>query len=277
MQVAEHFCDKGCVITGAASGIGLAVGEALLAAGAAVFMADVDAAALETAAHRLAAAHPGRVQAMPVDVTKADDVRRMVEGAAARHGRLDVLFNNAGIGATQPIETVTLDHWRRIVDINLWGVVHGIHFALPIMRRQGGGHIVNTASMAGLMPFPFQALYCATKFAVAGLSESLRFELADEGIHVSVVCPGHVASAIFGKPLAGGLVDLPLPPDAIPADEAAATILAGVAARAGIIALPEGSRTLWRRYWSDPEKSETWMLDLARQRREAIRTKGTYY
>ncbi len=140
---------------------------------------------------------------------------------------------------TLPIGEATLEHWRRIVEVNLWGVVYGIHAALPIMRRQGGGYIVNTASIAGLVPLPFQALYCATKFAIAGLSESLRLELADEGIHVSVVCPGNVVSRIFEKPIIGEAVDAKPPEDAIPAGEAAKAILAGVANKEGIIALPE--------------------------------------
>ena len=276
MQVEEYFRGKGCVVTGAASGIGFALAEALLQAGAAVFMADRDTQTLAAAVEQLSA-YAGRVHPMSVDVTHQEQVQHMVEDAAARHGRLDVLFNNAGIGGTLQISEATLEHWRHIIDINLWGVIYGIHAALPIMRRQGGGHIVNTASIAGLIPFPFQALYCATKYAVAGLSESLRFELEDEGIHFSVVCPGEVATRIFGTPILGERVERKPPPDAIPAAEAAKTILAGVADREGIIALPESARSGWRQYWSDPEAAETILRDLARQRRSAYQTKGCYY
>ena len=145
------------------------------------------------------------------------------------------------------------------------------------MRRQGGGHIVNTASIAGLIPIPFQALYCTTKYAVVGLSESLRFELEDEGIHVSVVCPGNVASRIFGTPIIGERVEAKPPADAIPAAEAAKTILAGVANKEGIIALPESARSLWRQYWSAPEAVESILRDMARQRRSAFQSKGSYY
>jgi len=188
MQVQEYFCDKGCVVTGAASGIGFAVSEALLQAGAVVFMADRDTKMLTSSAEQLGT-YAGRVHSMTIDVTSQEQVQQMVEEAVARHGRLDFLFNNAGIGGTMPIGDATLEHWRRIIDLNLWGVIYGIHASLPIMRRQGSGHIINTASAAGLIPFPYQALYCTTKYAVAGLSESLRFELGDEGIHFSVVCP----------------------------------------------------------------------------------------
>lgn len=264
-----HFRGKGCVVTGAASGIGLAVAEALLQAGAVVFLADRDGGELAAAAGRLGV-HAGRVHQAIVDVTDQAQVQRVVDDAVARHGRLDFLFNNAGLGGTMPIEEATLEHWRRIVDVNLWGVVHGVHAALPIMRRQGGGHIVNTASIAGLVPFPYQALYCATKFAVVGLSESLRFELGAEGVRFSVVCPGNVATPIFGP--------LPPPPDAIPAADAARMILEGVAANRGVIALPEATRDLWRAYCEHPAEFEEKVLwEMARQRRSAYRLKGTYY
>jgi len=276
MQFEEYFRGKGCVVTGAASGIGFALAEALLQADAVVFMADRDTQTLASAVEQLGS-YTGRVHSMSVDVTNPEQVRRMVEDAASQHGRLDVLFNNAGIGGTLPFGEVTLEHWHRIIDINLWGVIYGIHFALPIMRRQGGGHIVNTSSFAGLIPAPFQALYCTTKYGVIGLSESLRFELADEGIHVSVVCPGNVASRIFGTPILGERVEAKPPDDAIPATEAAKTILEGVANKEGIIALPEKYRTMWRQYWSSPEAAESVLMEVARQRRNAFQTKGSYY
>lgn len=268
MQGEEYFRGKGCVVTGAASGIGFALAEALLQTGAVVFMADRDTQKLTAAVEQLAA-HAGRVHSMTVDVTNQEQVQHMIEEAASRHGRLDFLFNNAGVGGTTPIETVTLEHWRLIIDVNLWSVIYGIHFALPIMRRQGGGHIVNTASIAGLFPPPYQALYCATKYAIVGLSESLRFELGDEGIHFSVVCPGNVATAIFKT--------LKPPGDAISAEEAAKITLEGVAQKQGIIALPEKYRQMWRRYWSSPEAFESELWDMARQRRSSYQSKGTYY
>lgn len=276
MQVEEYFRDKGCVVTGAASGIGYAVSEALLQAGAVVFLVDRDSKTLAAAVEQLSS-YAGRVYSMSVDVTNQEQVQHMVAEAASRHGRLDVLFNNAGIGGTLPIGEVTLEHWRRIIDLNLWGVIYGIHFALPIMRKQGGGHIVTTSSLAGLLPIPFQAIYCTTKYAVVGLSESLRFELEDEGIHFSVACPGSVVSRIWGTPIIGERLELKPPADAIPAAEAAKTILAGVANKEGIIALPESARSLWRKYWSSPEALESILLDTARQRRSSYQSKGSFY
>ena len=219
----------------------------------------------------------GRAEAANVDVTSREQVERMVEGAAARHGRLDYLFNNAGVGCTMPIEQATLEHWRRLIDVNLWGVIYGIHAALPVMRRQGRGHIVTTSSLAGLMPFPFQALYCATKYAVVGLSECLRYELAEEGIHFSVICPSDVATRIYGTPIIGERREAKPPSWAISAEEAARIIVAGVAAREGIIALPDSARELWLRYRTDPGPSEEFLMEMARKRRDSFRATGSYY
>ena len=276
MQVEEYFRGKGCVVTGAASGIGFALTEALLQAGAVVFMADRDTKTLDSAVEQIST-YAGRVHSMSVDVTNQEQVQHMVEDAASRHGRLDILFNNAGIGGTLPIGEVTLEHWRRIIDLNLWGVIYGIHFALPIMRKQGGGHIVTTSSLAGIVPIPFQAIYCTTKYAVVGLSESLRFELEDEGIHFSVACPASVVSRIWGTPVIGERIEQKPPAEAIPAPEAAQTILAGVANKEGIIALPESARSLWRQYWSAPEATESILMDMARQRRSSYQSKGSFY
>jgi NAD(P)-dependent dehydrogenase (short-subunit alcohol dehydrogenase family) len=276
MQVVEYFRDKSCVVTGAASGIGFALTEALLQAGGAVLMADRDTKTLASAVEQLGA-YAGQVHSMSIDVTNQEQVQHMVEDTASRHGRLDILFNNAGIGGTLPFGDVTLEHWRRIIDLNLWGVIYGIHFALPIMRKQGGGHIVTTSSLAGLLPIPFQAIYCTTKYAVVGLSESLRFELQDEGIHFSVACPGSVVSRIWETPIIGERFEQKPPAEAIPAAEAAKTILVGVANQEGIIALPESARSLWRQYWSTPEAAESILLDMARQRRSSYQSKGWFY
>jgi NAD(P)-dependent dehydrogenase (short-subunit alcohol dehydrogenase family) len=259
------------VVTGAASGIGLAVAEALLDHGAIVVLADFDADRLRTVMEGLGM-HGGRAQAATVDVTDQQQVQRVVEDAATAHGSLDFLFNNAGVGGTMPISEATLEHWRRIIDLNLWGVIYGVHAALPIMRRQGSGHIVNTASIAGLVPFPYQSLYCTTKYGIVGLSESLRYEVAADGIRVSVVCPGNVVSRIFGTPLLGRPVEVKPPEDAIPAEEAARIILAGVANGEGIIAFPEKPRELWRLYASSPEKVEGYLQEVARQRRAAVKS-----
>ncbi len=138
MHIKERFRGKTCVVTGAASGIGFAIAGALLREEATVVMADRDAKTLASAVEGFDSL-AGRVHSAHVDVTKQEQVERLVADAAARHGRLDFLFNNAGIGCTMPIGEATLEHWRRLIDVNLWGVIYGIHAAIPVMRRQGGG------------------------------------------------------------------------------------------------------------------------------------------
>lgn len=276
MHIEEYFRSKVCVVTGAASGIGLAVSAALLQAGALVVMADRDTGTLTAAVAELGA-HASRVQPATVDVTSQEQVQQLVCDAATKYGHLDVLFNNAGIGCTMPIAEATLDHWRRVIDIDLWGVIYGIDAALPIMRRQGSGHIVNTSSIAGLIPFPYQAIYAATKYGVVGLSECLRLELADSGIAFSVVCPGDVATRIYGTPVFGERVQAKPPSNAIPADEAARIILAGVANRSGIIVLPDPAHQLWRQYCTEPDTVETFLQGMARQRRESLAAGKSYY
>jgi len=276
MKAEEYFRGKTCVVTGAASGIGFAISEGLLGMGAIVFLADRDKGTLDSSAGRLRG-YAGRVHPVVVDVTDQARVQELLEEAASGEGGLDFLFNNAGIGGTMPIGHASLEHWRRVLDVNLWGVVYGVHAAVAIMRKQGRGHIINTSSVAGLMPIPYQALYCASKYAVVGLSESLRFELAEEGIHFSVVCPGDVATRIYGTPIFGERVDVKPPDSAIPAEEAARIILAGVARKEGIIVLPEPMRQLWVQYCTAPEAGEKLLMDMARQRRAAYAAKGSYY
>ncbi len=263
----NYFNGKVCVVTGAASGIGLQVAKDLSASGAVVFMADVDA-------ERLARAHAeiarDNVQAVVADVTKEEQVRAMIERAAGYNGRLDILFNNAGVGATYPWETVTLDMWRFVLNLNLWGVIHGLHYAVPIMRKQGGGHIVNTASIAGLLDIPYQAVYCATKAAVAAIGECLRYELADENVHVTTIYPGNVATAIFA-----GVGSLP--EDAISVEDAVKTILDAVARQESAVILPESTRLWAEQIERDPEFREAIMMGMARERRHNYQTKGTYF
>lgn len=236
-----EFADRIAIVTGGASGIGRALCEALAREGARVVAADVDAAGAARVADAIGRAG-GRARAEAVDVADGEAVRRLVEGTAAREGRLDLLFNNAGIAIGGELRDMTDAHWRRIVDVNLWGVVHGIRAAYPLMARQGAGHIVNTASGAGLVPSPLAAAYATTKHAVVGLSTSLRAEAEGLGVRVSVVCPGFVDTAIFdagiglGRPIREGMRDLPLRP--YPAAKAAQAVLRGVRANRAVIVFP---------------------------------------
>lgn len=184
------------IITGAASGIGRGLAEELARRGAAVTLADRQSELAEEAAAGIRAAG-GQARAAEVDVADAAAVEALIVSTAERAGRLDYLFNNAGIGLGGLLEQHTLEDWDRILAVNLRGVIHGVHSAYPLMARQGFGHIVNTSSTAGLTPTPGVVAYTATKHAVVGLSLALRAEAAGAGVRVSVLCPGLVRTAIL--------------------------------------------------------------------------------
>lgn len=154
-------------------------------------LADIDADAVTDAAAQIRASG-GKASAMRTDVARAGDVSRLVDRTVSEEGRVDYLFNNAGINVVGEALQHTLEDWQRLVAVNLMGVVHGVSATYPIMARQGSGHIVNVASTAGILPAPFQVAYAATKHAVVGLSLSLRAEAAKHGVRVSVVCPGWI-------------------------------------------------------------------------------------
>jgi NAD(P)-dependent dehydrogenase (short-subunit alcohol dehydrogenase family) len=134
---------------------------------------------------------------LEVDVTSFDGVRHLVQTTAGQFGRLDFMFNNAGIAAGAELRDHTVEAWNKVIDVNLRGVVHGVQAAYPIMLRQGFGHIVNTASMQGLMPSPLTASYSTTKHAIVGLTKALRVEAAEAGVRASVLCPGVVRTPLL--------------------------------------------------------------------------------
>lgn len=188
------------VVTGAAAGIGWALAEALAAAGSSVVLADVEEDRLSAQAEALAE-QGHEVMAVPTDVADASSVSALAEATLERFGRVDLLCNNAGVSTFNLLQDQTLDDWRWVLDVNLWGVVHGLHAFLPILRAQDHpSHVVNTASMGGLMgPVPFIAPYQATKAAVIALSEGLRVECQAFApqVGVSVLCPSSTESAVL--------------------------------------------------------------------------------
>ncbi len=182
---------KVAVITGGASGIGRALAVAARDAGAEVVVADVEQGALDATATELG------VLGVRTDVRLSEDVAALADRVVERHGGLDLLCLNAGVSRWSPIRETTLLDWQWVLEVNLWGVVHGLHHLLPHVRD--GGHVVTTASLAGLTPVPYIGAYNASKYAVVGLSETLREELEAEGrgIGVSILCPGFVRTNIF--------------------------------------------------------------------------------
>lgn len=232
----EYYENKVAVVTGAASGIGLALCEMLLSFSAkAVVMADINADNLKKESTRLEAKYPGKVLGIKTDVTKQEDVAEMIRRAAEfGSGRIDLLFNNAGLGLMKPFEETTDADWKFAFDINFFGALYGIRAVLPIMRAQGGGHIANTASGIVYSPMPYQSMYSATKSALVGLTGSLRYEVWDDNICVSTVIPGTVATAIWqGK----------APESAIFPEESALGILKGIAANERVVFVTDEDRS----------------------------------
>ena len=193
----EDLLGKVAVVTGAASGIGLALTRALLAQGAKVVMADIEVDALEAASVGLGS--DAEVLTMVCDVSDPVQVEALRDAAVARFGTVHVVVNNAGVSSAGPVWTQSLEDWQWVLGVNLYGVVNGIRTFAPLLIEQGEGHIVNTASMAGLTSPPFMSTYNVSKHAVVTLSETLFADLAlagASGVGVSVLCPGWVRTRI---------------------------------------------------------------------------------
>jgi NAD(P)-dependent dehydrogenase (short-subunit alcohol dehydrogenase family) len=193
----KDFRNKVVVITGAGSGIGRATALAFAREGARLHLTDINRERIEAAAQEIRALG---AEATPYVVDSADReaVAKFADEVYARAGRVDVLHNNAGIAVGAPFEKTSLEDWEKVLSVNLWGVIYGMHYFVPRMIAQGGGgHIVNTASGAGLIGLPAIAPYTASKFAVVGLSETASIELRPYGIYVTALCPGIIYTNIL--------------------------------------------------------------------------------
>ncbi len=236
------------IITGGASGIGRALVEELARRGATVVIADVNLPGAQQVLAEIVAAG-GTAFAAGVDVRHAADVQALVDDVVQRHGRLDLIVNNAGIGVGGELHELSLELWRTAIEVNLMGVVHGVTAAYPIMVRQGAGQIVNIASLAGLIPSPGLGPYATSKGAVVSLTLALRAEGEALGVRANVVCPGFVDTAIYENAIGVRLdkkelldkLGLPV----MPAREAALAILRGTERNQGVIVFPRSARTLW--------------------------------
>jgi NAD(P)-dependent dehydrogenase (short-subunit alcohol dehydrogenase family) len=242
------------IVTGGACGIGRALVEALARQGARVVLADRQGELAREVATRISE-NGGQVIAEELDVTDFAATQRVVHNTFQSEGRLDYIFNNAGIGVVGEARLYEIEDWYRVLDVNLRGVVHGVQAAYPLMLRQGFGHIVNTASLAGLLPAPFVVGYCATKHAIVGLSTALRIEAAAAGVRVSVLCPGAVRTQALIDGGKYGKMLLPVPPEVlkamvdrqhpIEADRFAEQALRAVAKNRAIIVIPSWLRIVW--------------------------------
>jgi len=191
--------DKTLLITGGASGIGLATAERCLAEGARVALADLPGAPHEQVAQALDARFPGRCMFVPVDVSSTEQVDAMVERTVAHFGRLDGVFNNAGIGGLAPSDTLPDDDYLRVIDINLNGVFRVARASLRAMYAQGGGSIVNCASILGVFGQSATAAYTAAKGGVVNLTRTLALESATRGVRVNAVGPGYIDTPLLAN------------------------------------------------------------------------------
>lgn len=192
----ENLRGKVAVITGGASGIGFATAEALAREGTKLVLADVEAQALEAAAAKLRASGAEAIGVV-TDVTSRAAVEALADATWKHYGRADVVFNNAGVAVAGPVTGMTHEDWRWVIDVDLWGVIHGVEAFAPRLVEQGeGGHVLATASFAGLVPNIGLGAYCVAKYGVVALMEVLHRELRPHGIGASVLCPMRVRTKI---------------------------------------------------------------------------------
>jgi NAD(P)-dependent dehydrogenase (short-subunit alcohol dehydrogenase family) len=252
----DQFTNKVAIVTGGGMGLGQALCEELAQRGAVVVIADMNEQAARQMAERLQQ-HGAQAQAIQVDVAHEAEVAHLIEHTVAEYGQLDYLFNNAGIAIGGDARDLSVDQWRRVLDVNLLGEVYGTLYAYQVMVRQGHGHIVNISSLSGLIPQPGNAPYCTSKHGIVGFSLSLRFEGADLGVKVSAVCPGDMKTSIYEN-----MVVVNMPREEIvrvsrrshylmpqqSAQEAARIILRGVVRNQALIVFPTAVQVIWRLY-----------------------------
>lgn len=245
----KQFQDKIAIVTGGGAGIGKSICEELAGRGATVIVADINVANAGKVADAILR-NGGKAHSAGIDVSDEREVKRLIESTATEYGRLDYMFNNAGIAIGGDIRDLSMEQWNRVFNINFYGVLYGSIHAYQIMSRQGFGHIVNTSSGTGLMPQPGNIPYCASKHAVVGLSLSLRYEGVDLGVKVSTVCPGHVQTDIYKNMKVANVsndkVVASLPVKAMDTAEATSVLLDGVIRNKDIIIFPANVKWAWR-------------------------------
>ena len=244
--------DAVAIITGGGSGIGRALANAMANRGAIVIVTDID----QEKARMVADECGVKAQSFLVDVRDANQVNEIVHQVYQQFGKIDCIFNNAGIGIAGETHEIPAPLWDRIIDINLKGVLNGVLAAYPIMVKQGHGYIINTASLAGLGPAALMAPYAMTKHAVVGLSHSLRLEAANYGVQVNVLCPSAIETPILDSTNPADLPAVPWTPDArryltnlaappYPVEKMAEEVLTAIEKNKSTIVLPAKARFAW--------------------------------
>jgi NAD(P)-dependent dehydrogenase (short-subunit alcohol dehydrogenase family) len=269
----RRYQDAVAIVTGGGMGLGQALCEELGRRGATVVVTDIDAEAADEVAGRLQQSGIA-ARAAHVDVADEAEVENLVASTVADFGHLDYMVNNAGIAIGGDARDLSTPQWRRVLDVDLMGVVYGTVSAYKAMVRQGRGHIVNISSLSGLVPQPGNAPYCTSKHGIIGLSLSLRFEGADLGVKVSAVCPGDMKTKIYDN-----MVVMNMPREQVvtlsrrthylmpqmTAQAAARAILRGVERNQALIVFPGAVQLIWHLYRLVP--SLFYRISLHRMRR----------
>ena len=253
----NRFEDKVAIVTGGATGIGRAICEELGRRQVKmVIAADINGEGAQEVASAIMASG-GKARGVYLDVTQAIKMQELVSDTVSQHGQLDYMFNNAGIGVGGEFRHLNLEHWRHVMDVNLWGVIYGTSAAYQVMINQKSGHIINISSLAGLVPLPMGTPYATSKHAVMGFSTSLRIEAARLGIKVSVVCPAFIKTGIYDTtPFVGlkreGAVSELASMRIMSPERCACIILRDVERNKAIIAVPKRARLLWWLHRANP-------------------------
>ncbi len=260
------FSGKIAIVTGGASGLGRGLCEELARLGTTVVIADIALPAAEALARELTAASRS-AHALPVDVTDPRSVDALIAQVVSAHGRIDYMFNNAGIAAGGEFQDVSAETMRRVIEINLLGASYGTLAAYRQMIRQRSGQIVNIGSMWSLMPCPMSVAYVAAKHGLAGLTESIRPEADAHGIDLTLICPGFIRTNLFTSGTYGGALDAEqavarVPFKFIDVPTAVHETLRAVAAKKTIAPFPAYVRVMWWMHRLSP-RLLTWLMTLA--------------